>query len=557
MAQVGKPREKTGARLPVGPKANDKESIALLEMDVDLPDTSQVKTEVKVEVKKEGEDEFKEIGRVKVPTPPAQVIRNNEIQQFYDWSKCLAEENIKVQVSWYLFRSWPKIERLDNQHYIDCGNYPITEQWLLDEHGSGDYMITVNQSGKPKNAKTLCKAYPKIYNSAYPPKVKLDEVDVHYPGNKIYVDKLVAEGKLTSDLKPMNTAQVGGASNDALIGLIKSLIDKQDRNAMAGMKDPKDSAINTAFEIIAKGNATATQMMLDQMKQDDPDKLLKLVTLIMSMTKPAESKGDDGGMMKLLIETQNKNAELMAKKDEQLMNVMMKMFEKANAPKEESKDDGFDKSLDRFMKLMELTNMSGGGGKKSTLETIMEHGAPVLQSILGVAQNFMALKAAGVPGIQQPGASNDPAVINKEVKANITLAPPPANGGVSNGGSNGVAEAMGDGGAENVKMQEAMIAQGLKQLGPMLVGAIERGTSGDSFAESIDTMYGPVAYNQIVGLGMEKMIEILKSDNNLWAKLSPIETLLRKFIDEFIEYGKPEVDESLTIDSTVEEGKIQ
>lgn len=534
MAQVGTKRE---PRLPMGPPVD---KIDKIDDDMILdPEIETKLEESKDKDKDKDKDKFDEIKIAKIPLPPSKRIPDTDTKLFYDWMTILKPEHW-VQLTWYMYRNWPRLNKPDDDvKYIDCGNYAITEQWILENHGSGDYMFICNEAGKPKNAKTICTAYVKnLVHPEYPPKVKMNELDVHFPSNKNYVDRMVAEGKLTVDLKPMNSSQQqnGGLSDQ----IILKLLDKVDKQQITRMDDPKDSAIKAAFEIIGQGNKAATQMMLDQMKQDDPDKLVKLVQTIMGMVpKPPEHNGSETTtFMKMLVESQNKNAELMAKKDDTIMAMMMKMMESKTTP---SDDGSFDKTIDRFMKFMELTGMEGlgGGGKKSTLEVALQYGSPILERALGIVQNLMALKAQGAPKI-------DP-ITGKEVLSNQAASPLPISIASSpiqsteqptnkQTGKSDVREAMVNNSAE----QEDMIKQGLRQIGPKIIEALNRRTSGDTFAESIDNFLGPMVYNQLASLGESKMIEILQTDVALWNQLKLVEPQLKIFIKEFIDYGKPD-----------------
>lgn len=535
MAKVGIPRE---PRLPTGPKPNDIESHNLLMMDEAVITDRIAPPVVKVEEKKGENENFKEVEtiRTKIPTAPSKRIDYSESKQFYDWTKCFTDESIKVQILWYMYRTMPRISRTD-QKYIDCSNIAITEQWILETHGSGDYMFIVNDQTKGKG-NNLCTAFCRVDNPIYPPILNIAELDVHFKGNEPYVTRLISEGKLTTDRKPMNQPQNGGGTQLS-DQIILKLIDKLDQKQINNMKDPKDSAIEAAFNIIGKGNEAATKLMLDQMKQDDPDKLFKLVELIMKMIpKPPEHKDNtDGNMMKFL--------EIMNKKDETIMNLMTKMMDKQIAVQAgPSEGDVFDKSLDRMTKLMELTGIGEGGGKKSTLETVMQYGMPVLQNVFGMIQNLMALKAQGAPQIDPKTGKPVP---TSTVPVVVSNAPPITAGAedeqVIEGqptieGKKTVEQAM----MMNSEQQKQAISNGLKQMGPRIIDAIQRGVPGDAFAESIEGFLGPIVYNQLASLGVDNIIEIVKTDQQLWSQLAPVENLFVEFVKEFVAYGEPGVE---------------
>src|SRR6185369_1195442 len=159
------------------------------------------------------------------------------------------------------------------------------------------------------------------------------------------------------------------------------------------------------------------------------------------------------------------------------------------------------------------TGLGEGSGKKSTLETVLQYAAPLLGNVAGIIQNMTAIRAQGLPkldpntgqeivdSVNKPGASGIP----------VAIAPVAQNPTPGQPQTNGVAGAM----ENNQMMQEQMVKQGLKQIGPQLIDALNRGVSGDEFAESIEKFFGPMAYNKIVGLGYEKIIEVLKTDQQL------------------------------------------
>lgn len=463
---------------------------------------------------------------IKIPRPSTKTFRDN--QAWYDYLASLTP--YWDRLVWYMYRTWPQIYRPDQQKYIDCRAESINEDWILKNHGSGDYMFILNDANKPKNAKEVCKAHIKINNPDYEPMVRLDELDTQYKGNRQYVDRLVAQGKLTPEGRPVSTqTPVANPNDPALVGLLGRLIDKMDKRDIGKLSDPTDTAINKAFEVMARGNQAATEMMLAQMKQEDPDKLIKLVTMVMALipkVEPAPIVKQDDGVWKLLLETQNKNFEGQ-------MKLMEKIVEISSRNKGEGgdEDDKLDKFMDRMMKFNELMGMGGGGGKKSTLETIMQYAAPAVVQALGTINNILALKA------QNPGAA--------QVESGTALA---NKGGAIDTTATEVTQVGEQMKQQNVAQQAAII-QSLKAYGDMIVAAVNRGEQGDAFGESIDRLFGPESgvYTGIAALGEDKMIEYLKTDPQLWGKLAPVEARLRVFIQEFIKYGSP--------DDEAEEGK--
>lgn len=549
MATVGQEREKRGPRLPTGPKASEIADLYKDEGDIGevveapkvqekvaTPTTSVVATVATVAEEK---NEFEEIKpRPKVPQPPAKTIQSADAPAFYQWLRGLTPEHF-AQLGFYMYRTHPIIDRKPPKtKYIDCFSQVIDEQWVLETHGSGHYMIIVNDSGLDKKTKTITTAHLRIQNPIYPPKVNMWDLDVNHPDNKMYVERCIIDGKLKGDKTPMSepnaaTGGVGGG-NEALVMLLDKMISRMDRQQFANAKDPKDEAISAAFQIISKGTETSTRMMLDQMKENDPTKLITLVTAIAELTKQPQQPQQNGmgDMLKFM--------ELMDKRSDANLQLVLKVLE---TKKEEKSDDGdgLDKFLDRITKLQEIGGLFGGGGKKGTLETVLEYGMPVLGSIASAADSFFKMRA-GLPVTAMPanGVPQNPSSQAPQQQRSVA-APPNVQTSQTQQPQAQPAPTQ-----EQAMLMEIQIRNGLKQLTPMLVLALQRkndnGTDfdGSQFAEGIDNTYGGAAYDMLAGLGKDKMLAFMREDQESWAQLSPFEARLGTFIDEFLDYGKPE-----------------
>ena len=78
----------------------------------------------------------------------------------------------------------------------------------------------------------------------------------------------------------------------------------------------------------------------------------------------------------------------------------------------------------------------------------------------------------------------------------------------------------------------------LIQYGGMVLNALQRGVSGDQFAESVETMIGPLQYSQIADAGKEAIIGEMKSVPEFWNQVAPYANSLDKFVSDFIAYGQ-------------------
>lgn len=544
MAEVG---TKRSPRLPKGPKPLEESDNVVIEADEEVLDGTPARTDNKTSTgntdngvnsrnssdSNVGTNNFQEIEkRPKLPEPPSKVIREHQVS--YDYMAQLKPEHW-LQVIWYLYRLDPKIIRPDGEEYIDKGSHALTEDYILENFGSGEYQLKFNDVGKPKNAKNVFTAYFRYNLPDKPPKVNMAELDVDAKVNRRFVDQCITKGLLTVDRKPMNTIQPQGVSNDAIVNLLGKMIDKLDRTQINNAsKDPRDAAISEAFAIMGKGNEAATRMMLEQMKENSPDTLIKLVTLIMGMMPKQDNKSDDGMLMKFISIMNDKDKTMM-----DMMNKMMEMTIKASQPKEgqtNNSEDSFDKFMDRFSKMADLMGLTGGGGggKKSTLEVALQYGMPAVERAFGIIQNLLALKASGVQPITNNGQgqqtrTNQPTLPVTTSTSEVTAEDTEAT--TVNTNNNGGA---------GMGINEDLIKRGVLELAPKIVEAMNRDTSGDAFADSINTFLGPQAYDMIAGLGEEKILECIKSVPQVWALFSMREPALKKFIKDFISYGNDE-----------------
>lgn len=82
----------------------------------------------------------------------------------------------------YCYRTWPIIDRRENEHFICKLKEPIDEEYLLRCFGSGKYFLRLNDShGKTATSKSVS-----VHNPEYPPKVSPIEVVAGDPRNDLY-----------------------------------------------------------------------------------------------------------------------------------------------------------------------------------------------------------------------------------------------------------------------------------------------------------------------------------------------------------------------------------
>ncbi len=105
----------------------------------------------------------------------------------------------------YCYRTWPVIDRRENEHFICKLNEPIDEEYLLRFFGSGKYFLRLNDS----HGKTVASKSVSVHNPQFPPKVSPDEVLAGDPRN----DRYFQVWQPTDDAK--NAKQPAAPSSDS------------------------------------------------------------------------------------------------------------------------------------------------------------------------------------------------------------------------------------------------------------------------------------------------------------------------------------------------------
>jgi hypothetical protein len=101
---------------------------------------------------------------------------------FFEQIQAFSADEWQAGLKIYVYRTWPVIDKRDENHFLSKISEPFDEDYLLRHFGSGKYYLRLNnRSGETINSKTVS-----IHNPAYPPKVSPDEVVQTDPRNERY-----------------------------------------------------------------------------------------------------------------------------------------------------------------------------------------------------------------------------------------------------------------------------------------------------------------------------------------------------------------------------------
>lgn len=460
-----------------------------------------------------------------LPAFPAKNIEASKDHIFWDWQEKLIDTDWNHLIM-YLFREWPIIDRkrVNEKANINIevigSKFHKNSKKFLEEHGSGKYKLLINDSNKAVRGKggTLGTVRFEVIDPDYPPVFVLEELIPEHPSNKSITQKLVAEGRLTLDGRIMDNNK-GGTDNTALIGLLTQLINKQSQQP-AQAKDTTAESMATMF---SKTHETAMAMLKDQVKSDDPEKLVKMLAALKEMMpQPATNNGNDS--LALIVKMQSDMAKVQADAQASRETMMLKMMEMMNS--KPNGEDQEDKILARIATYKELFGggESGGGKKRDIWETVIESGMPVLGKVIDTVQGFVNMK-----NFQQGLAKQGPAA-QQPIQQTVEL--PPATEPIPTQGDNVV---------EMPKANNELVTLIKGPAGGMILGAIQRNESGDAFADSIKIQLGKLTYDKIASLGKEAILEAMQAVPKFWNQIVP--STVEKFVDEFISYGTEEEEE--------------
>ncbi len=507
-------------------------------MAVILPNRSTIMVG-KEETPPEFEDFEIETGSFRVVTAelppfPAKFIETNKDHLFWEWLKPLTQSDWN-HLNVFMYREVPIIDRRWKDPkapvHIDIFSGPFHKDTkeFLEKHGSGKYKLIINDTnrvplkdkdGRSKNA-TVGTVRFEVSNPDYPPIFVLEELMAEHPSNKRIRDQLIAQGKLTIEGNVMPLPG-SGTDNAALIGLVGNLITKLGQQQTV----PRDATAESISSMYVKANETMMGMVKDQVKADDPSKLMTMLgTLKELLPKPENNNTLLETVLKLQGDAQARETVLLSK-----------MFELLSSKPDAA--DAEDKVLDRMVKYKELfggdNNPGTSNGKHSIWDTAIEHGAPVVLKIVETIQGVISMKnyQSGLNRQQQQAQQQQPnpqqvPAIGSETPQNAPI--PESGPEVPQGGQDELA---------------GMIKNG--PAGALILGALQRGESGDNFAASLEGMVGRLVYDKIASLGKETIIASMASVPEFWSKIVP--ATIDKFVTDFIAYGQEDSSEGLELE---------
>ncbi len=407
-----------------------------------------------------------------------------------------------TRYSVYLYRLWPKIDRKrtnpKNFTYVEkFPGPPFNEQEILRRQGSGNYLICLTDSSRPRGSAEVCRSTYKLNDPDYPPVVDPLELVPDEPDNASYITGLRSRGQMPNTTEGPKAAD----ANTQLIGLLERLVLKKeppqagDAHALAAaielIKTGAEEGLKSAVKNSAAPVGNSTTEMVDA--------LVKLYSMIAPKAEPA-----GGGVMFDLLRDELKAARAEAAEERKSNRELMRDLT------DSKKGGDLVEMMEKQVQLKELAGrLAGGETPDSWPAALMSIGPDLLRTLANFAPRT---------GPRQATRTNQPAT-DGQVHA---------------------AEPVPD-------LDDARdIAE--KYI-PMLLRAFDAGRTGGDLADSIVIIEGRMAYMRVAAFGKENIMLALRLNPDLWAQIAPMEAKIETFVDEFLAYGKESEEEPPPIEA--------
>jgi len=472
----------------------------------------------------------------KLPTPRSFTLIPDD---FYPYVASLSRQDWG-HVALYVYRlANPRIVRdPSNVDSIDREppSVPFTEQYLKETQGSGKFEVKLNDTD---SRTTVCRMITDINDPEYPPKFDIRELDIGFKGNRLIVEKLKREGKLTQD------GDVVVQKVDNADATMAQALKEVAMEAMRGGKNNQPGMESQAFgkmmEMFQNASNQAIQIALAQIKKEEKPAggdpmialLITLFTKQMDLAaKQTDAKPANDPLIALLMAQLQQSQKDSAAERQRNHELQLKMLEqKASATD----------PMEMVEKVLNIQEKLGGGEKTARRPgwpgLLEDHADQLID--LGKAA-IGAISQAGYKRSQQQAQQPNP---NQPQPAQ-TQQPVPQQQ---------QPQQQPQPGAENVPQPQStdpdiqFLIEIFEQQGKRLVAAFaaDPDSGGDVAAAIAMPMFaGKAGYERIARMGPEKILQAMKlvADGAMYKDLLAAGTqeMLNDFIADFI---NPPVDD--------------
>lgn len=405
----------------------------------------------------------------------------------------------------YVYRTYPVIIKTDPK-YIDIRVEPFDQHYIEDIHGGGKYTFYFLDTDLPKNNQLFGTTL-EIDINYRAPILDYTELDITHAKNRSYVALLKRDGVLTMEGKVKETDKPNPNGDAVTMKLIDAML--ADKNANAQNRSRQGDDIGA---VMAKAMEMVTNTIRTTADQSSPDKMLGMMKTMLDLTKPAPQSNSDDKLTSMFMMFMKMQADSHA----QMLELVKANH--AQAAPSESTDP-----LDQLEKIAAVAEKLGFSRRnppppppKDTLDKVLEYGAPVLQGVLGIIQQQLALPGASAAQ-RPPTPMSTPKGVGliEEPNSNPLTQPTPPE--------------------DQEMLQLHML---LNQYGGVILSHMDGlEKTGDMFADALVGMVGMPTYNMVASAGPDKLFLAMKSHSEFWGKASLFgEAYLQEFCKTFCQY---------------------
>lgn len=455
-----------------------------------------------------------------LPTLPI----HTSFEELVTWLKKLKKVQVD-HVKVYVYRKWPIINRKmadpDRPKYIDLLDGKAQDSatpdmmdkpYMITNHGGGRYEIWVVDTDKASKQKvTESKLDIPIADAL--PILNLDELETDHPKNQTYVNLLISQGKLKSDgsiVEDQNMSAPGAKGGNevqfvtaTLSKLVDRLLDERRREGQTITPGVEREALNKSLEMTTEAYKLALNNAVSKGNEGEVEKFERMLNVVKGMQP--DTKGGDDKMFALF--------QTMLTMQSEHQKTMIELMRANTSGKSET--EHFKGFLDVAMG---MKDMFGGGGKSNALETVLQHGGPILGHVSQIVANVMMLRKGGQP-------------------VPVDRVPQAGQAGQRGAG------ALPAGNPEQEQQQQQQKGQTvhdvIRQYGGFILQHLNEGTKGDDFVDVLgDIMGRTAAFNlhaSLSSVGQDGLLQVMEAIPEFWEQVKDKEKL-KEFVDRFVRY---------------------
>jgi hypothetical protein len=468
-----------------------------------------------------------------LPPPPGERVSFDSLLK---WLKLVTPEmQADNRLMLYVYRMHPPINRQlvdptsDNNIDVISSDFDtLSEQYFIDTHGGGKYKIVVaDQSKGKKQFGGHFEVLLTINMMEHPPKLNLREVDWTSKNAKGFQSWCRAKGLIDENNMPIEARTNGLSDKNELVQAMKLVMDyskelnkdQEDRlRRQLGASDP------------TKG---VQEILLERMKQDDPNKQLTAITSVISAIKsvmPTTTPSSEGGGLTTIIPMFMQMMEQQSKSADRQFQLMLEMVK--------GKGEGTGEGRDEISRLKDLITIArelkgGSASAKSQVAEIIDAASPIVTPAFQMISNIFAFRAAQ--------AQHGTVAANASTPANVGSVNTPANTTTT------ATVTSQDRALEMAKEANATTASNtvsptneamalLQQFRPIILNKLAG--EGWEFGAWIADGFGDAMAASVVKHGPDALLNAAKGIPDFWTQIEQSygEPYLKKWLESFCNY---------------------